>query len=189
MLQEASTLSGIRYYYFGETNLKKTLVLVMGYSGSARSWPQSMIDVLSRKYNLLLIDNRGTGKSQSLADLTQYSISMMAQDLYDVVTTLKIKSFYLLGWSLGACVALEFAHLHPAMLDKLILVSGTAGGELYTWPDMAILKQLIYPQGASAQEQYINAWRVCLPESNFELYRASLHMHLRLMQKHQNHFA
>jgi pimeloyl-ACP methyl ester carboxylesterase len=70
----------------------------------------------------------------------------MSDDLDEVVVRLGIPEFHLLGYSMGSCIALQYAHRHSAKVKTLFLLSGTAGGALYVKPDPAMSAALANPQ-------------------------------------------
>ena len=51
-----------------------------------------------------------------------------AEDLYGLLTVLKITSVCVLGFSMGGRIGLEFALQHPEMTAGLILANSSAGG-------------------------------------------------------------
>src|SRR5262249_36201645 len=145
-----------------DTSSKETLVLIMGFAGSLHSWPRSLIEELSAKYKIVLLDNRGTGKSIKPKNLDEYTIEKMADDVIGVVDDLKLDSFYLLGWSLGGCIALEVAHRIPKQVKKLVLVSAMGGKWMYVPPPKELLEKLVNPQGETLYEIFLDGWSTCL---------------------------
>ena len=70
------TVNGIRIYYEQEGR-GKPLVLIAGYTCDLSVWSPIRSE-LARHYHLLMLDNRGSGRSDSPD--TPYSIGQMAQD-------------------------------------------------------------------------------------------------------------
>jgi pimeloyl-ACP methyl ester carboxylesterase len=54
-----------------------------------------------------------------------YSYPALADDIAGLLKYLKIDSADVLGYSLGATVALEFTIAHPSMVNKLVFISST----------------------------------------------------------------
>ena len=157
---DGKTSGGI---YFCETSTpasRDTLVLVMGYGGSGRIWPRRFVEKLAQKYAVIAYDNRGTGYSIVPQDPRQYTIKKMSRDLDEVVTQLSVPQFHLLGYSMGSCIALQYAHDHPAKVKALFLLSGTAGGALYVKPDPAMSAALANPQGDTLWELYMSSFQL-----------------------------
>ena len=134
---------------------RQTLLLIMGYGGSLHMWPQSMIETLAKKYDLITYDNRGTGRSFLPVTNDDYSTIIMAQDVDEIVATLHLQHFHLLGYSLGGCIALEYARQYPDKLKSLFLLSTTAGGNLYTRAEKGINKALANPEGKTLWDVYL----------------------------------
>jgi pimeloyl-ACP methyl ester carboxylesterase len=100
---------------------KPVMVFIHGWSGSARYW-QSTAKALSDRYDCLLYDMRGFGRSAFLpfASLS-YELEEYAQDLVALLDALKIDVVYLNAHSMGASVATFFLNLYPERVKKAIL--------------------------------------------------------------------
>jgi len=98
------------------------LVLVMGIGYDATLWAQQ-VPTLSQHYRVIVFDNRDSGRSSRAS--RSYSIADMADDIVGLLDALNIGRTHLLGISMGAMIAQEFAIRHPERLDRLIL-TGTA---------------------------------------------------------------
>ncbi|MBU6453643.1 MAG: alpha/beta hydrolase [Cyanobacteria bacterium REEB67] len=153
-IKEGRSLSGIHYRLTSSGPGRQTLVLVMGYGGSLRIWPQSFIDRLSTIYDVLTYDNRGTGLSFLPPGEEDYTTETMAGDLDSVVESLGLSHFHLLGYSMGGCIAIEYAHLYRQKVASLFLLSTTGGGALFHRPDRALSGALANPQGNSLWALY-----------------------------------
>ncbi|MBS2006582.1 MAG: alpha/beta hydrolase [Cyanobacteria bacterium SZAS TMP-1] len=152
---EGKTLGGI---YYRKTSCKhqtnQTLVLVMGYGGSLRIWPESFVDKLAENYDVITYDNRGTGLSFLPEDESAYTTQSMAGDLEEVVNPLGIERFHMLGYSMGGCIAIEYALQYTPKVQSLFLLSTTGGGSAYTRPDKALSTAMANPQGKTLWEIY-----------------------------------
>lgn len=157
---EGKTAGGIYFRKSSTLDSRDVLVLVMGYGGSGRIWPRSFVDKLAQKYTVITYDNRGTGYSIVPQDPQQYTIKKMSDDLNEVVDQLGIRQLHLLGYSMGSCIALQYAHDHSKKVRTLFLLSGTAGGELYVKPSADISAALAHPQGDSLWELYMSSFRL-----------------------------
>ncbi|PTN38068.1 alpha/beta fold hydrolase [Desulfonatronum sp. SC1] len=116
------------------------LVLIMGYGGLMEMWPPALIQGLARDRRVIVFDNRGMGFSGS-SD-APYSIELFAEDALAVLDGLGIERAHVLGWSMGAFIAQELVLRHPRRVDRLILLTGSCGGEAAIWPDEATWKSL-----------------------------------------------
>src|SRR5258708_269106 len=122
-IEEQKTVSGIFCRKTSTSTSKDFLVLVMGYGGSLRIWPVTFVNSLAKTFNVITYDNRGNGLSIIPPNPEDYTIKAMADDLFDVITTLEIPSHHLLGYSMGGCMALQYAHDHKEHVKTLFLMS------------------------------------------------------------------
>ncbi len=174
---DATTQSGIHYTYADDDGREQpTLVLVMGYTGSGKAWNARFLELLARDTGtrLLIVDNRGTGKSVKPKEQEAYAIGLLAQDLEDVLTHAGVTRAHVLGYSLGGCIVQEHAFAHPARVASLFLVATTAGGALYTAPAPEVMDTLTNPQGDTILEKLLATWRVCMGRGALRRYELEL---------------
>lgn len=97
------------------------LMLLAGLASDSQSWLTILPD-LKKIFTLILLDNRGVGRSTQDCEI---SISLMADDAMALLNHLGIEKVSLLGHSMGGMVAQEFAVRYSGMLEKLVLASST----------------------------------------------------------------
>src|SRR6266540_653954 len=119
-LRIAYTLRGRRH------RRRSWLVLIQGLGFDHSGW-QPVIRPLQRRFRLVLIDNRGSGRSDPPPD--SFTIAAMAQDVVAVLDAAHIRTAHVIGASLGGMVAQEVAEQHPDRVDRLVLACTTPG-----WP-------------------------------------------------------
>ena len=102
------------------------LVLVQGLGFDRSGW-QPVLRRLGRRFRLVLVDNRGSGRSDVPGG--PFGVADMAADVIAVLDDAGITRAHVLGMSLGGMVAQELAVNYPDRVDGLILVSTTPG-----WP-------------------------------------------------------
>ncbi len=123
MQDELIELRGLRFHYRdwpGPTADAPVLVLLHGYTGHARSWDYCAAE-LSDRYRVLALDQRGHGES-AWAPAGHTGAAEMIADLRAFVAALGLRSYTLLGLSLGGVVAFHYAGTAPAELARLIIV-------------------------------------------------------------------
>ena len=152
---DEKTKSGIFCRKTFSSSSGEPLVLVMGYGASLKIWPISFIEKLAEEYVVITYDNRGTGLSIVPQDPEDYTIKKMSDDLDAVVQRFDVNRFYLLGYSMGGCIALQYAYDHRAKVRSLFLLSSTAGGALYVRPKPEISAALANPQGETLWDMYM----------------------------------
>lgn len=84
-----------------------------------------LIDELKKQFTVILIDNRGTGKSSKTKEA--YSIADLAKDALSVMDAEGAKSFGLMGISMGGFIAQELCVLAPERVRALSLMCTTGG--------------------------------------------------------------
>jgi 3-oxoadipate enol-lactonase len=83
-------------------------------------------DRLARRFQVITIDNRGVGASDSPPG--PFTTAAMAGDVLAVLDHAGIQRASVLGTSLGGMVAQELALAHPDRVDRLVLVATLPGG-------------------------------------------------------------
>lgn len=96
------------------------LVFLHYWGGSSRTW-RHVTDTLSPRYRTIATDHRGWGESDPGDG--NYSIAQLAADAEDVIRTLGLKRYVLVGHSMGGKVAQLMASRQPKGLEGLVLVA------------------------------------------------------------------
>jgi pimeloyl-ACP methyl ester carboxylesterase len=85
------------------------------------------LTMLNTNHDILLVDQRGTGRSKRHdPDVTEYGTRMAMDDLDAVRAALGYRQLDLIGSSYGATAAQVYVKLHPGSVRALILAAGTA---------------------------------------------------------------
>jgi pimeloyl-ACP methyl ester carboxylesterase len=121
------------------------LVLIPGISYDRWMW-RKMIPGLAEHFQVISVDNRGSGESDSPPG--SYTAEMMAQDTTGLLDALEIPQAHILGHSMGGFVAQALAIHYPHYIKKLILSSTTFGGPRHipiTQEALAVLTDITSP--------------------------------------------
>jgi proline iminopeptidase len=81
---------------------------------------------LDRECRLILVDPRGSGRSDAPEQADGYRLADYAADVEAVREHLQLSRIALLGHSAGAFIALTYAATYPARVERLVLVSSGA---------------------------------------------------------------
>ncbi len=157
-IQDEKTANGIYCRKVWTSTSADPLLLIMGYGGSLRIWPTTFVEKLAERFTVIVYDNRGTGLSIVPERSEDYSIKAMAEDAREVIDLFEIKKHHLLGFSMGSCIALQYAYSHPESVRSLFLLCGTAGGAFYAKPDKAFSAALANPPGKTLWDVYMSTW-------------------------------
>ena len=103
------------------------LLMIMGLGSSSATWSPVLVTELSRRFQTIVYDNRGTGQSDKPA--IPYSLEMFAGDAIALLDALKIERTHVFGVSMGGMIAQELALGHPSRLQTLTLGCTTCGGK------------------------------------------------------------
>jgi len=103
---------------------RKTLVFVHGLSSNFSAWFR-FEKKFSRKYNILMLDLRGHGKSLRYKNYADYSINKFSEDLYNIFIHEKIKKATMICHSFGVFVGLDFISKHQNLLNSAVLLNPT----------------------------------------------------------------
>jgi len=102
------------------------LLLLHGFTGSARSWSRQ-IEPWSAQHRVIAPDLLGHGGSDAPTDPAAYALERQAHDLAELLALLEASPAAVVGYSMGARLALVLALSCPDAVDRLVLESPSAG--------------------------------------------------------------
>jgi pimeloyl-ACP methyl ester carboxylesterase len=114
------TLSGHTIHFWKGGAGPGLLLLHAAWGDAEMSWSRSW-DQLSRSYTVVAPDLPGFGRSSCLP---RPSLSDMAKMLRELIDALQLDRVIVVGNSLSAAVALQFANDYPKAVSRLVLVNG-----------------------------------------------------------------
>ncbi len=124
------------------------LVLIQGIGFDRLGW-EPVLPKLRRHFRLVLVDNRGSGRSELPAG--SFGVADMANDVLAVLDGAGVRRGHIVGVSLGGMMAQELAVDHPERVDALVLVSTTPGWP-FAYPMPAVSVGLIAATGVTTRE-------------------------------------
>ncbi len=114
-------LTSIYYKTFGSG---MPLLIINGGPGMNSDGFENLAKKLSKNYQTIIYDQRGTGKSVlKILDTTTITMKLMMDDIEGIRKHLKIEKWSVLGHSFGGMVASYYATQYPEYIDKIILSS------------------------------------------------------------------
>ncbi len=97
--------------------IKPRLIFLHGLLGSSQNWMPTA-RALEENFTILLVDQRGHGKTKPV--LGDFKPQDYSKDLLSIVKELNWDKFSLIGHSLGARTAFDFASRYPERIEKVI---------------------------------------------------------------------
>lgn len=106
------------------------LLVINGGPGMNSNGFETLAKKLGEKYQTILYDQRGTGKTV-LKELNSETVNMklMAEDIESLRKHLNIEKWSILGHSFGGIMAAHYATIYPKNIDKIIF-SASGGIDL-----------------------------------------------------------
>ncbi len=95
------------------------LLMINGFRRSRVVWLEGVLRPLAERFQLILMDNRGTGDSDKPED--GYSIEAFADDCAGVIAGLGLRRAHVFGVSMGGMIAQRVATRHPDQVYGLAL--------------------------------------------------------------------
>ncbi|MFJ7826518.1 alpha/beta fold hydrolase [Psychrobacillus sp. NPDC096623] len=122
-LPNISLSNGEKIAYRVRPGGEETIVLVHGNMTSSKHW-DVLIDKLDQRFTIYAVDLRGFGESTYHKRIQ--GIKDFSDDLSEVIVALNIQKFYLIGWSTGGAICMQYVVDHPARCEKLVLLASAS---------------------------------------------------------------
>jgi 3-oxoadipate enol-lactonase len=138
------------------------LALIMGFSGSGRTWGEPFLREMERKFSMIVIDNRGTGESDKPdAPIT---LAELATDAAAVLDHAGIRRSHVMGISMGGMIAQEYALNFGERVRGLVLGCTTCGMRKSVMGAPELINELMPQPGLSPREQARRGLSACSSE-------------------------
>jgi 3-oxoadipate enol-lactonase len=158
-----ATIAGHDLYY-ERSGAGEPLLLIMGMSGTHRSWGEPFVQALRADFEVLVYDHRGVGHSSRTSEA--FSIADLASDASALLQAVGWDSAHVVGISMGGMIAQELAIAHPEQVRTLTLGCTYAGGEGSALAPDTTLAHLGAAWQSGDRDQAIRAaWEVNVSES------------------------
>jgi pimeloyl-ACP methyl ester carboxylesterase len=119
---ESKTINDIELYYeyYQHPKSKETVVLIHGFLSSLFSY-RHLVPLLKERFSIVSVDLPPFGKSGHSTKF-QYTFKNMALTVVNLLSTLGIPDYHLVGHSMGGQIVLNILHYFPTHAKKAILL-------------------------------------------------------------------
>ncbi len=122
------------------------LIFLHGSWHDSSQW-QGIMEPLSDYFHCFALDLLGFGNSPATKP-SALSIAIEVDCLAEFLTTLKLKSVYFIGHSLGAWIAMSYTLKYPERVKGVVSISpegfSIAHWQKYSWPTKLLLSQPLF---------------------------------------------
>src|SRR5258706_5231853 len=133
---ESADRNGVRLHYV-TAGKGKLIMFVHGFPEFWYEWKNQLAE-FGQDYHAVAPDMRGYNLSSKPAEVDQYQVKYMVEDLRALAEKLGHKKFILVAHDWGGAVAWAFAIAHPDYVSKLVIINaphpGVFGRELASNP-------------------------------------------------------
>lgn len=124
----------------------RPLVMIMGLTGNMDWWDPGVTGGLSKRYQVVLFDNRGAGRTETPPE-GEFTCAQMADDTVGLMEAMGIERAHVLGVSMGGMIAQELALNHPEKVEKLVLCATFCGGRNTVYASQEVLARMADSSG------------------------------------------
>ena len=160
-----ANVNGVRLHYVG-AGTGPLILFLHGFPEFWYAWKNQLTDFGS-DHHAVALDMRGFNLSDKPADVAQYRLDILVEDIRAVAAHLSLdKKFVLVGHDWGGFVAWAFAISHPDALEKLVIINA---------PHPAVFARLLTSDPAQQKaSEYMEIFRsaqaeLILSANNFDV--------------------
>ncbi len=113
----------IGYKLFGSG---EPLLLIMGMGSTMDAWPKEVINTLAKKYQLILMDNRGMG--HTTVNEKPFTYKIFADDAVALLDALKVEKTNVLGFSMGSTITQQLLLQYAQRFNKAVIYATSIDG-------------------------------------------------------------
>lgn len=126
------SFDGVKIYYEVKGD-GYPVILVHGFSGTGEGWKKGQLynDLLTAGYKVVILDQRGNGRSDKPHTDAGYAKDAEAKDIMGLATSLALRQYAIVGYSRGSIITSRVF-----VLDKRVEKAVMGGmGDAYTNPE------------------------------------------------------
>lgn len=110
------------------------VILIHGFSGTGEGWKRGPLytDLLNAGYKVIILDQRGNGRSDKPHTDAAYANDAEAKDIIGLANSLNLKKYDIVGYSRGSIIASRLLVLDKQRVQKAVM---GGMGDAYTNPN------------------------------------------------------
>jgi pimeloyl-ACP methyl ester carboxylesterase len=132
------TIRGARLHYEETGSGPETILFIHGLMLASESW-QAQRDHFAKTHRVITYDLRGQGRSEHTKG--GLGLDSLAEDAAELMRQLAPEGCHVVGFSMGAFIALRLGARHPALVRSLTLIGVSADAE--SWAKMPAYAAMI----------------------------------------------
>ncbi len=118
---EYADVNGVRLHY-AVAGSGKLILFVHGFPEFWYAWKNQLTE-FGRDHKAVAVDMRGYNLSSKPAEVDQYKVGVVIEDIRALAEKLGYKKFILVGHDWGGGIAWSFAIAHPGYVEKLVIIN------------------------------------------------------------------
>ena len=142
--------------YWNSLGKGEPVVLIMGLGCSSAMWFR-VAPQLARTHRVILLDNRGSGRTQ-VKNALVHRVPVMAADVAAVLDAAGESSAHVVGFSMGGMIAQQFAVDFPQRLRSLSLLGTHPGGPKVKQANSQV-RQLLFDKAHMSADESLRRMR------------------------------
>jgi len=120
-------VNGVRLHYATAGHGKKLILFLHGFPEFWYEWKNQLLE-FGKDYTAVAPDMRGYNLSSKPAEVDQYQVKYLIEDVRALAEKLGHKKFILVAHDWGGAIAWAFAIAHPEYLEKLVIINAPHPG-------------------------------------------------------------
>jgi pimeloyl-ACP methyl ester carboxylesterase len=120
-------VNGVRLHYATAGNGKKLILFLHGFPEFWYEWKNQLLE-FGKDYTAVAPDMRGYNLSSKPAEVDQYQVKYLIEDVRALADKLGHKKFILVAHDWGGAIAWAFAIAHPDYVEKLVIINAPHPG-------------------------------------------------------------
>ncbi|KAF5376027.1 hypothetical protein D9615_007725 [Tricholomella constricta] len=128
LYKSVTTRRSLKYSYYlsAPTGGKPVLLFVHGFPDTSNDWRYQVAFFKAQGYGLIVPDMLGYGGTDKPTDYTQYTLSLMSQDVIDILDAEKVEKAVAVGHDWGSILVSRLANYHPDRFIAFAFLGGYA---------------------------------------------------------------